>query len=101
MTMDALRQAVATIAEIERNGLLPDLKLDIAAERKGWPRSDLRRFPHAAGYAKFIADEAAQLLGLPYSVCEAAAAQELLPNTRQKQVIQALNRYKARIRGRE
>lgn len=94
-----LRQAVKALAEIEQAGLLSDLKLDLAAEQRHGPKSDLKRYEHHRPYIKFIAREAADLLGEPVWRCEQAAREEFLPVTRRKRVINLLNRYARRLRG--
>lgn len=97
MNPTQLQHAIADLAAIEAAGLLPGLQLDCAAERKGWPRNDLDRFPLRAPYVKRIASQAAQLFSLPVSDCEAAAAVALLPDCRERQVLDAIARYKARL----
>ena len=99
MDSTQLTRAVADLAELERTGFLSDVKADVAAERQGWPKSDLKRFPLRAGYIAFIADEASQLFGAPYAECLAAAAESLLPTTRQKQALATIARYAKRLRG--
>lgn len=97
MDNSTLIRAIADLAELEAAGLLPDVKADVAADRRGWPRSDLDRFPLRAPYVQYITREAAQLFALPLADCEAAAIAALLPDGRTAQVLRAIDRIKARL----
>ena len=92
-----LTRAIQDLARIDDAGLLADLLADIAAERRGWPRSDLQRFPLRAPLVKRMARHAADLFALPLADCEAAAIVALLPDCRERQVLDTIARYKTRV----
>lgn len=97
MDFFTLTQAIQDLARIDAAGLLPDLQNDLAADHRGWPRSDLDRYPLRALMVRQIAMYAADLFALPVADCEDAAAEALLPNTRERQVLNTISRYMTRL----
>jgi hypothetical protein len=99
MDDNTLPQVIHGLARIETAGLLPDLILDFAAERRGWPANDLHGYPLRAPRVERIASAVSKLTAWPLELCRAAACEALLPDTRLRLLVRLIERYLDRIDG--
>jgi hypothetical protein len=91
-----LPRLIQTLAAIDDAGWLDDLQADVAAASRG-PRVDLDRWPWLRPVIERYARVAARLLDLPLAECRAAATEALLPRTRRRAALDAIEKYRQRL----